>query len=117
MKADANSDFEKYIDLYAYYVGKRTEEYFKESGFTRLVMPTIEVSKGGKRFVKVFKTEYAADGVKVHSKSIHSFVEKATGNVYKAASYKAPELNHVRANIYDYESLRKGVSHHGANYM
>jgi hypothetical protein len=48
--------------------------------------------------------------------SVHSFVEVETGNVFKAAGWRAP-AKHVRANIYDYNSLKNGVNEHGANYI
>jgi len=108
--------FEETLENYVYYLQKQMNEYWKDSGFTFADPPTIEKTKGGKRFVKIFRTEYGLGNI-ISSKSIHTFVEKETGNVYKAASYKAPELNHVRANIYDYESLKNGVGVFGANYI
>ena len=56
------------------------------------------------------------------SESVHTFVEVETGNVYsslyspfKAAGWREP-AKHVRANIYDYNSLKNGVNVHGAIY-
>ena len=72
--------------------------------------------KGGSRFVKVkywedrISTDYDENGtmtktlVKAKRGSIHCFVEKETGNVYKPAGWRAPYTkgkNAVRGNIYD----------------
>ena len=72
--------------------------------------------KGGQRFVKVksfenrFHTDYDDKGkatktlIKDTKGSIHCFVEKETGNVFKPAGWRAPYLkgkNAVRGNIHD----------------
>jgi len=51
--------------------------------------------------------------------SIHCFVEKTTGNIFKPAGYKAPYLkgkNCVRGNIYDSSSFEKTDMHGGWLY-
>jgi hypothetical protein len=57
----------------------------------------------GKKYVKV---------VMVHwdSRSVHSFVEKATGLIWRAKSWKAPALNHPRGNIFDQSSYLNRIS-------
>lgn len=62
----------------------------------------------GKRFIKVVKRD-------VNSRSAWAFVDKATGDVYKAASWAAP-AKHARANIYDRESW-KTVDAYGPAYL
>ena len=47
------------------------------------------------KYVKVVKI--SAGG----SRSVHSFVEKETGNIWKAASWKAPAKNFARGNVFD----------------
>lgn len=49
----------------------------------------------GSKYVKVVKI--SAGG----SRSVHSFVEKETGNIWKAASWKAPAKNFARGNVFD----------------
>ena len=51
--------------------------------------------------------------------SIHCFVEKSTGDIFKPAGYKAPYLkgnNAVRGNIYDTSSFQKTDMHGGWLY-
>ena len=76
---------------------------------------------GGMKYIKVksfeskINTEYN-DGTTtktlVHDTrgSIHCFVEKSTGNIYKPAGWKTPYLkgnNAVRGNIYDASTFEK----------
>jgi len=49
----------------------------------------------GSKYVKVVKISSGG------SRSVHSFVEKETGNIWKAASWKAPAKNFVRGNVFD----------------
>ena len=52
--------------------------------------------------------------------SIHCFVEKTTGNIFKPAGYKAPYLkgkNCVRGNIYDESTFQKTDMHGGWLYV
>ena len=98
------TNFEETLSNYVYYIQKLINANYAEN-LKNLTAPVVKVKKG-RRFMKV-----------VRGSSVHSFVEIKTGNVYKAASYKAAEMNHVRANIYDYESLKRGVDDHGAAYL
>lgn len=103
--------FEEMIDNYCYHIQNITDDYYKEH-LTNLTSPKVEVDPKGRKYKKVVVRD--RDG---SSCRVHSFVEVETGNVYKAKGWKAPELNHVRANIYDYESIKRGVNMHGANYI
>ena len=53
----------------------------------------------GKRFYKICKSK---DGIKANS--AYAFVDKFTGDLYKAASWSVPAL-HVRGNINDPSGL------------
>jgi hypothetical protein len=51
--------------------------------------------------------------------SIHCFVEKTTGDIFKPAGYKTPYLkgnNAVRGNIYDASTFEKTDLHGGWLY-
>lgn len=100
--------FEETLSNYVYLIQRINNDYYAKH-LKNLAFPSIEIKKG-RRFMKIVSKSD-------NSESVHSFVEIETGNVYKAASYKQPELNHVRANIYNYDSLVIGVNMHGANYI
>ena len=52
----------------------------------------------GKKYVKVVSISGGG------SRSVFCFVEKENGNIWRAASWKAPARNFVRGNIYDQAS-------------
>ena len=83
---------------------------------------------GGRKYIKVkyftdrIDTDYET-GVKTIVKdergSIHCFVDKTTGDIYKPAGYKAPYTkgnNCVRGNIYDKSTFEKTDMHGGWLY-
>lgn len=57
----------------------------------------------GKKYVKVVMVSWG-------SRSVHSFVEKETGLIWRAKSWKAPALNHPRGNIFDNSSFVNRIS-------
>jgi len=86
---------------------------------------------GGVKYIKVksfqvnINTDYNDDGtitktlVGGERGSIHCFVEKQTGDIFKPAGYKTPYLrgnNAVRGNIYDASSFEKTDLHGGWLY-
>jgi hypothetical protein len=52
----------------------------------------------GSKYVKVVSISGGG------SRSVHCFVEKANGNILRAASWKAPARNFVRGNVFDQAS-------------
>ena len=86
---------------------------------------------GGVKYIKVksytknWNTDYNDDGtitktlVGGDNGSIHCFVEKSTGNIFKPAGYKTPYTkgnNAVRGNIYDSSTFEKTDMHGGWLY-
>ena len=83
---------------------------------------------GGMKYIKVkyFQTNVETNhetGVKTlvggERGSIHCFVEKTTGNIFKPAGWKTPYLkgnNAVRGNIYDSTTFEKTDMHGGWLY-
>ena len=86
---------------------------------------------GGVKYIKVksytknWSTDYNDDGtitktlVGGERGSIHCFVEKTTGNIFKPAGYKTPYTkgnNCVRGNIYDKSTFEKTDMHGGWLY-
>lgn len=75
---------------------------------------TFTISSGfGKQAPK-----YAKVFAQKHNPSIFCFIEIATGNIYKPASFKAP-AKHVRGNIKDEAGniTARDVSAYGAKYL
>jgi hypothetical protein len=48
---------------------------------------------------------------------VYVFINRDTGNVHKAASWKAPVKNNPRSNISDADYGASGVNWHGAVYL
>ena len=86
---------------------------------------------GGRKYIKVksytknWHTDYNDDGtitktlVGGERGSIHCFVERTTGDIFKPAGYKTPYTkgnNCVRGNIYDSSSFEKTDMHGGWLY-
>ena len=74
--------------------------YFAHNDYT-FAVPTIEIAKGGRKYIKLIRGENDPETgePRAFSRSVHSFVEVATGDIFKAASFKAP-AKHARGNIY-----------------
>jgi len=86
---------------------------------------------GGRKYIKVesfqknWQTDYNDDGtitktiVGGEKGSIHCFVERTTGDIYKPATWRAPFTkgkNCIRGNIYDSSSFQKTDLHGGWLY-
>ena len=69
-------------------------KWCSDAGISDIGQFGIEFEPGSK-YVKVVKI--SAGG----SRSVHSFVEKETGAIWKAASWKAPAKNFARGNVFD----------------
>lgn len=81
-----NQEIEKYVEEIKEAQVKEWQSY----GYDVVKVPTFEIEYG-KKFAKITRTSYG-------QKSVHCFVEIATGNIYKAASWSAP-AKIVRGNI------------------
>ena len=92
-------------------VKNRSDNYYAKF-FPTLVPNTFEVTSG-KRFDKVLSV--SNNRGQKPSKCIYVFIEKSTGNIYKAASFSAP-AKHVRGNIYG-ENPLAGTNEYGADYL
>ena len=54
--------------------------------------------EAGSKYVKIVSISGGG------SRSVHCFVEKANGNILRAASWKAPARNFIRGNVFDQSS-------------
>ena len=86
---------------------------------------------GGRKYIKVksfqknWNTDYNDDGTTTKTLvggekgSIHCFVERTTGDIYKPATWKMPYTkgnNSIRGNIYDSSTFEKTDLHGGWLY-
>ena len=97
------------------------------AGFKHMKSVKFEAS-GGRKYIKVkyFTTRVETDYetleetlVEDKKGSIHCFVEKTTGDIYKPAGWRAPYTkgnNAVRGNIYDKSTFEKTDLHGGWLY-
>lgn len=74
----------------------RLNEYRVAMGYTYF-SHYIVTAQAGQKFTKVFRTEVYADGSQ-NSRNIVAFVDIATGDIFKPASFKAP-AKHARGNV------------------
>ena len=62
----------------------------------------------GKKYYKIVQVEFDTfqGRNEYRDRSVHSFVDKKTGNVYKPASWKSPHTKHVRFTFQNSKDLR-----------
>ena len=62
----------------------------------------------GKKYYKIVQVEFDTfqDRNEYRDRSVHAFVDKNTGDVYKPASWKAPHTKHVRFTFQKPEDIR-----------
>ena len=68
----------------------------------------------GYKYVRVVITS-ETNGVK--SKTAWGFIDKRTGDIFRAASWKAPSLNHIRGNLFDENNGLKNAHWTGPAYI
>jgi hypothetical protein len=86
---------------------------WKAMGLTYAPPPTIIISGSGERWIKLVKQGNAPDT----SSSVYVFIDRTTGFVHKARTWKAPEPKNPRSSIFDDDFGASGVTHHGAVYL
>ena len=62
----------------------------------------------GRKYIKVVQVEFDTfqGRNEYRDRSVHSFVDKKTGNVYKPASWKSPHTKHIRFTFQNSKDLR-----------
>jgi hypothetical protein len=74
-------------------------KHFADNDYT-FAVPNVEIAKGGRKYIKLIRTESDTETGEVRGQSfVHSFVEIATGDIFKPASFKVP-AKHARGSIY-----------------
>ena len=85
------------------YARKQLDEI--ENGTANLMKFEI---REGKKYYKIVQVEFDTfqGRNEYRDSSVHSFVDKNNGNVYKPASWKAPHTKHVRFTFQKPEDIR-----------
>ena len=102
------AQFKEEIEGFASRVQSLIIEHYK-TRFPTLVPPAISV-KFGRRYAKIIKTGIAGN------QSVYGFVDADTGDIYKAATWKAP-AKHIRGNIFSVDGGISSCNEHGINYL
>jgi len=98
----SNKNFDEAIMNFMVLLRERDEKHILEN-FSNLSPKPWDLTFG-RKFAKV-----------VHDRSVYAFVEIATGDIYKPASWSAP-AKHARGNIYNDDPLA-GTDVYGVNYL
>ena len=122
MGKEMERNFDKAMYTFCKKLTMNSWEYYKESGMN--YRPVFKTD-GGRKYIrvksfdKVFNGNDEGKAVYTNKGSIHCFVEKATGNVYKPASWRGPYLKGnqaVRGNIYRLDTYKNTDPHGGWLY-
>ena len=119
------TSFNEAMVVFCEKLGQDAEEYIERFNH----MDSVQFKAcGGRKYIKVksFTTNVETDyetGKKTlledKNGSIHCFVERTTGDIFKPAGWKAPYTkgnNAVRGNIYDKSTFQKTDMHGGWLY-
>lgn len=106
-------NFLEKLNEYQKVVEQLQQDYWTHMKFTYAPVPKVELVHGN-RYVKVMVVEYSFNGDRVSSHP-HTFIDKTNGDILKTATYKAPQKNGVRGNIFNDYSNK--INHHGAIYL
>ena len=86
----------------------KARKYFAEH-YTNLSPPAFHADTGGRKYVRIVRSDDRGYG----SRSVVCFVERSTGLIWKAASWKAPAKNFSRGNIRHPNPFTDGTSIYG----
>lgn len=90
------AEFETALAAYVAALNAASVEEFAKQ-YPTLTASVYSVDAGGRKFLRIVSTV----GGTTDQRSSHVFVERATGLIWKCASWKAPALNFPRGSIYD----------------
>ncbi len=84
--------------------------YF-DKHYPNLSAPSFYPSKGGRKYVRIVRADNPGPG-----RSVQCFVERSTGLIWKAASWKSPATNFPRGSILESNRLTEGENIYGCIY-
>jgi|TARA_R110000824_G_scaffold229521_1_gene417180 hypothetical protein len=101
------------IEEFATRVQEVINKHFKER-FPNLTPSTISV-KFGRKYAKIIR-ESSTGARGTTQKCVYGFVDAHTGDIYKAASWRAP-AKHVRGSIFDHDGGMHATTPYGIKYL
>ena len=104
-------DVQVRLDQYVVMVQDKINNYWALQDFTFAMPPTVTVDYG-KKYARVVKNDQLNG-----SRSGHTFVNMLNGDILKSGSWKAPQKNGVRGNIFAEDVGADKVNEHGAIYL
>lgn len=98
------------LDRWLWTAQKIVDDHY-ESHLPNLVPSRLEMSDG-RRYIRVDSVENGGTG----SRSVYAFIDKRTGDVLRAATYKAP-AKHPRGNLFDSLQGTEMLTPYGIGYL
>ena len=98
------------LDRWLWTAQKIVDDHY-DSHLPNLVPSRLEMSDG-RRYIRVDKVENCGRG----NRTVYAFVDKATGDVLRAATYKAP-AKHARGNLFDSLQGTEMLTPYGVAYL
>ena len=98
-----------YVDDYCKAITKNYADYHNGRNYTPRENLMKFEPRVGRNYYKIVQCEYDEQTGEYRDRSVHSFVgkiKKNLGNVYKPASWKAPETKHVRFRFTEVKDLK-----------
>jgi hypothetical protein len=102
------------IHDFASRVQQMINKHFREQ-FPNLTPPTISI-KFGRKYAKIIKEQKGSRAREVGQRSVYGFVDAHTGDLYKAASWRAP-AKHVRGSIFADDGGMSSCTPYGIVYL
>jgi hypothetical protein len=93
-------------------LNKLIEKYTRQYGYNDLVFDVVK----GTKYYKIIQRSIKRSGLGDEHGSVHAFIHRQSGAVFKPASFKAP-AKHVRYNLLDdvsYETCLRYADWHGS---
>jgi len=100
------------IHDFASRVQQMVNKHFREQ-FPNLTPPTILI-KFGRKYAKIIKEQKGPRGA--GQRSVYGFVDAHTGDIYKAATWKAP-AKHIRGSIFADDGGMSSCTPYGIVYL
>jgi hypothetical protein len=104
-----SKDFSKALDVFIKGAQKMIDDNYKKN-YPNL-KPDILSVKPGKKYIKIIQK-----GQSAQHESVWAFIDKETGDILKAASWKTP-AKHARGNIFDKNNGLGFVTAYGPAYL